>query len=100
MSISTKDLHKALKTFFGFDKFKGLQEQVIKSLLEQKNTFAIIFGNTKWFNELTPITSKASICSVTRIVPILEVINEPTFPAKIMLIKVGENSRISDSREA
>ncbi|MDC0629394.1 ATP-dependent DNA helicase [Flavobacteriaceae bacterium] len=42
MSISTKDLHKALKTFFGFDKFKGLQEQVIKSLLEQKNTFAIM----------------------------------------------------------
>ncbi|MDG1793068.1 MAG: ATP-dependent DNA helicase [Flavobacteriaceae bacterium] len=42
MSISTKDLHKALKTFFGFNKFKGLQEQVIKSLLEQKNTFAIM----------------------------------------------------------
>jgi len=42
MSISTKDLHKALKTFFGFDKFKGLQEQVIKSLLEKQNTFAIM----------------------------------------------------------
>jgi ATP-dependent DNA helicase RecQ len=42
MSISTKELHKALKTFFGFDKFKGLQEQVITSILEQKNTFAIM----------------------------------------------------------
>ena len=42
MSISTKELHAALKTFFGFDKFKGLQEQVIVSLLEQKNTFAIM----------------------------------------------------------
>ncbi|MDG1374897.1 MAG: RecQ family ATP-dependent DNA helicase [Flavobacteriaceae bacterium] len=42
MSISTKELHTALKTFFGFDKFKGLQEQVIISILEQKNTFAIM----------------------------------------------------------
>ena len=42
MSISTKELHIALKTFFGFDKFKGLQEQVIVSLLEKKHTFAIM----------------------------------------------------------
>ena len=42
MSISTIELHKALKTFFGFNKFKGLQEQVIVSLLEKKNTFAIM----------------------------------------------------------
>jgi hypothetical protein len=28
MSISTKELHAALKTYFGFGKFKGLQEQV------------------------------------------------------------------------
>ena len=85
MSISTKDLHKALKTFFGFDKFKGLQEQVIKSLLEQKNTFAIIFGNTKWFKEFTPMISSASICSVIRMVPISEAIFDPIFPAKIKL---------------
>ena len=42
MSISTKELHASLKTFFGFDKFKGLQEQVIVSVLERKNTFAIM----------------------------------------------------------
>ena len=42
MSISTKELHAALKTYFGFDKFKGLQEQVITSILENKNTFAIM----------------------------------------------------------
>ncbi|MDA9125782.1 RecQ family ATP-dependent DNA helicase [Flavobacteriaceae bacterium] len=42
MSISTKELHASLKTFFGFDKFKGLQEQVIVSILERKNTFAIM----------------------------------------------------------
>ena len=42
------------------------------------------------------MTSKASICSVTRMVPILEVINDPIFPAIIMEIKVGANSKIMD----
>ena len=42
MSISTKELHTSLKTYFGFSKFKGLQEQVIKSILSKKNTFAIM----------------------------------------------------------
>ncbi|RAJ17016.1 ATP-dependent DNA helicase RecQ [Olleya aquimaris] len=35
-------MHSALKKYFGFDEFKGLQEQVIKSILEQKNTFVIM----------------------------------------------------------
>ena len=42
MSISTRELHLALKSYFGFSKFKGLQEQVITSLLSKKNTFAIM----------------------------------------------------------
>ena len=42
MSISTKELHLALKSYFGFSKFKGLQEQVITSILSKKNTFAIM----------------------------------------------------------
>jgi ATP-dependent DNA helicase RecQ len=36
------DLHTPLKKFFGFNKFKGLQEQVIKSITERKNTFVIM----------------------------------------------------------
>ncbi len=36
------DLHAALKKYFGFSQFKGLQEQVIKSLLRGENTFAIM----------------------------------------------------------
>ncbi len=36
------DLHGALKKYFGFTQFKGLQEQVIKSLLAGDNTFAIM----------------------------------------------------------
>ncbi len=36
------DIHEALKKYFGFTQFKGLQEQVIKSLLDGHDTFAIM----------------------------------------------------------
>ena len=36
------DIYKALKKFCGFTKFKGLQEEVIKSLLDKHNTFVIM----------------------------------------------------------
>jgi len=36
------DLHGPLKKFFGFNKFKGLQEQVIKSIVNNENTFVIM----------------------------------------------------------
>ena len=62
-----------------------------------KNTTAPkIFGKTKNESEFTPMISRASICSVTRIVPISEAILEPTLPAKIREMIVGENSRMVD----
>ncbi|MGO4921295.1 RecQ family ATP-dependent DNA helicase [Maribacter spongiicola] len=36
------DLHSSLKKFFGFSQFKGLQEEVIKNVLRQNNTFVIM----------------------------------------------------------
>ena len=36
------DLHSSLKKFFGFNKFKGLQEQVVKSIINRNNTFVIM----------------------------------------------------------
>ena len=36
------DLHTPLKKFFGFNKFKGLQEQVVKSIVDRNNTFVIM----------------------------------------------------------
>ena len=36
------DLYSPLKKFFGFTKFKGLQEQVIKSIVSNNNTFVIM----------------------------------------------------------
>ncbi|WP_370479405.1 RecQ family ATP-dependent DNA helicase [Tamlana flava] len=42
MSITKTDLHAALKKYFGFSKFKGLQEDVVNSLLSGNHTFAIM----------------------------------------------------------
>ncbi|MFD0989530.1 RecQ family ATP-dependent DNA helicase [Mariniflexile jejuense] len=42
MSVSKSDLHSALKKYFGFGKFKGLQEDVVDSILSGNNTFVIM----------------------------------------------------------
>ncbi len=42
MNLAEIDIHKELKKFFGFSQFKGLQEQVIRSILARKNTFVIM----------------------------------------------------------
>ena len=42
MSSTEIDLHQQLKKYFGFSQFKGLQEQVIKSIVNRHNTFVIM----------------------------------------------------------
>ena len=42
MKSNEIDIHKELKKYFGFNQFKGLQEQVIRSLIAGKNTFVIM----------------------------------------------------------
>ena len=36
------NLHQELKKYFGFSQFKGLQEEVIKSIITNKDTFVIM----------------------------------------------------------
>lgn len=40
--MTEKDLYAALKKYFGFTQFKGLQEEVIQSVLHGENTFVIM----------------------------------------------------------
>ncbi|MCK5839250.1 MAG: DNA helicase RecQ [Bacteroidales bacterium] len=40
--INKHDLHKHLKKFFGFDSFKGSQEEIILNLLNGKHSFVIM----------------------------------------------------------
>lgn len=40
--VSTTELNKSLKKYFGFDGFKGFQDQIIMNVLSGKNTFVIM----------------------------------------------------------
>ena len=42
MNSTEIDIHKELKKYFGFNQFKGLQDQVIKSIITGHNTFVIM----------------------------------------------------------
>lgn len=42
MGINEIDLHASLKKYFGFSQFKGLQENVVKNIVQGKNTFVIM----------------------------------------------------------
>nr|MBS0037471.1 ATP-dependent DNA helicase RecQ [Saprospiraceae bacterium] len=42
MELGVTDTKQALKEFFGFNQFKGLQEPIIKSVLEGNDTFVIM----------------------------------------------------------
>ncbi|MCG2461944.1 RecQ family ATP-dependent DNA helicase [Flavobacteriaceae bacterium F89] len=42
MALNEIDLHAALKKYFGFTQFKGLQKDVITNILQGKNTFVIM----------------------------------------------------------
>ena len=59
---------------------------------------AVILGSMRKLAEFTPMISSASICCVTRMVPISDVMLEPTFPARIRHMIDDENSRIRISR--
>lgn len=42
MNSKEIDLHSELKKYFGFTKFKGLQEKVVRSIIDGNNTFVIM----------------------------------------------------------
>lgn len=42
MVFTDQDITTAIKTYFGFETFKGDQKQIVKSVLDKKNTFVIM----------------------------------------------------------
>ncbi len=40
--MAENDIYAALKKYFGFSRFKGLQEEVVKSILNGNNTFVVM----------------------------------------------------------
>ena len=74
MSISTRELHLALKSYFGFSKFKGLQEQVISSILSKENTFAIMptGGGKSLFYQLPALMQKGTAIVVSPLIALMK----------------------------
>jgi hypothetical protein len=58
---------------------------------------AIRRGQTRYLNGSVDSVVNASICSVTRIVPISAAIEAPTRPATISPASTGPSSRVIDS---
>ena len=42
MNYTEQDIHVALKKYFGFETFKGEQKEIVKSVLDRRNTFVIM----------------------------------------------------------
>ena len=55
---------------------------------------AMIRGATRYLNGLVESVTSASICSVTRIVPISAAMDEPTRAATIRPARTGPSSRV------
>ena len=68
------DIHKELKTYFGFSHFKGLQEQVIKSILSQKNTFVIMptGGGKSLCYQLPALVQKGTAIVVSPLIALMK----------------------------
>ena len=68
------DLYGPLKTFFGFTKFKGLQEQVIRSIVSGENTFAIMptGGGKSLCYQLPALMSKGTAIVVSPLIALMK----------------------------
>ncbi|MCF6212632.1 MAG: ATP-dependent DNA helicase [Flavobacteriaceae bacterium] len=68
------DLHKALKKHFGFTQFKGLQEGVIRSILNKENTFVIMptGGGKSLCYQLPAIVQKGCAIVVSPLIALMK----------------------------
>ena len=77
MSLTNTDLHSSLKKYFGFSKFKGLQEDVIQNILSGNDTFVIMpTGGGKSLCYQLPALMKEGTAIVVS--PLIALIKVPT----------------------
>jgi len=83
MSISSETLHKHLKEIFGFNSFKGKQEQIIQNLLEEKDSMVIMptgGGKSMCFQLPALISDGLAI-----VISPLEFVDENVLPSNLKL---------------
>lgn len=68
------DLREALKTYFGFDSFKGEQEHIIQNVLSGKNTFVIMptGGGKSMCYQLPALLSKGTAIVVSPLIALMK----------------------------
>jgi ATP-dependent DNA helicase RecQ len=65
IALSLKDIHQILKQYWGFDSFRPLQEDVVNSILEGKDTLALMpTGGGKSLCYQVPALAKDGLCLV------------------------------------
>ncbi|UNY97609.1 DNA helicase RecQ [Zhouia spongiae] len=74
MDTAEIDLHAALKQYFGFGQFKGLQEGVIKSIVNNKNTFVIMptGGGKSLCYQLPALVSEGTAIVVSPLIALMK----------------------------
>ncbi|MFT6815270.1 MAG: ATP-dependent DNA helicase RecQ [Sphingobacteriales bacterium] len=74
MSELTKSLHSSLKSFFGFNSFKGDQEAIINNILEGKNTFVIMptGGGKSMCYQLPAIMSEGTALIISPLIALMK----------------------------
>lgn len=68
------DLKDSLKTYFGFDSFKGSQEEIIQNVLDGKNTFVIMptGGGKSMCYQLPAIISEGTAVVVSPLIALMK----------------------------
>jgi len=74
MLSSEIDLKKSLNKFFGFDSFKGEQEEVISNLIDGKNTFVIMptGGGKSMCYQLPALLSKGTAIVISPLIALMK----------------------------
>lgn len=72
--MAVMDLKDSLKTFFGFDSFKGSQEEIIQNVLEGNNTFVIMptGGGKSMCYQLPAIISEGTAIVVSPLIALMK----------------------------